>query len=101
MFTGWTDPGTGPCAGIAVSYTHLERACQSNIGWSSTLAHLILMSYFNIAKELFQKSLDRPGACLLYTSQERPGHPDAAVSDGRDQRLSEIPLQSPARPADL
>ena len=34
-------------------------------------------------------------------TQERPDHPDAAVSDGRDQRLSEIPLQSPARPADL
>ena len=34
-------------------------------------------------------------------TQERPCHPDAAVSDGRDQRLSEIPLQSPARPADL
>ena len=33
-----------------------ERACQSNIRWSSTLAHLILMSYFNIAKEFSRKS---------------------------------------------
>ena len=46
--------------------------------------------------------LERPGCDHRpENTQERPCHPDAAVSDGRDQRLSEIPLQSSARPADL
>ena len=60
-----------------------ERACQSNIGWSSTLAHLILMSYFNIAKELFQKALTGLGLVWYYMSgqEESPQMTVPAVSE--------------------
>ena len=60
-----------------------ERACQSIIGWSSTLAHLILMSYFNIAKELFQKALTGLGLVWYYMSgqEESPQMTVPAVSE--------------------
>lgn len=60
-----------------------ERACQSNIGWSSTLALLILMSYFNIAKELFQKALTGLGLVWYYMSgqEESPQMTVLAVSE--------------------